>query len=156
MRPRSRRGVSELLATLMMIAVTLSFGSYTTYFAISQYNLAQNTATLAAVVQQQSAGKLVSFIYSSVTPSGSCPAYGGSNEGTAFTLVLYNYGTAAFLTSGIFVNSTLISSWTGSPSANIAANGMTSFTLTLPSCSHPSGQTILLVDQYGDEVQIGT
>ena len=151
-----RRAVSELLATLMMIALTLSLGGYTTYMAINQYNLVQNAASLAALVQQQSAGKLISFVYSSVTPSGICPVYGGGNEGTTFTLALYNYGTVAFSTSEVFVNSSLISGWAGSPTNNIAANSMTTLTMTLPSCSHPSGQTVLLVDQYGDETQIGT
>jgi flagellin-like protein len=147
---KCRRGVSELLATLMMIGVTLSFGGYITYAAIGQFNLAQNSASLAAAVQQQSAGKLISLVYSAVTQSGSCPVYGGYNEGS-LTLELYNYGTVSFTPSEAFINGTLYSG-----AGSIAASSMGAFSFASPSCVHPSGQTILLVDSYGDEVQIGT
>ena len=135
---------------MMMIGVTLSVGGYITMAAINQFNLAENDASLAALGQQQSAGKLISLVYSAVTPSGTCPAYGGHSEGT-LTLELYNYGTVTFTPSEAFDNGTLYSG-TGS----IAANTMAAFTFTSPSCVHPSGQTILLVDSYGNEIQIGT
>ena len=135
---------------MMMIGVTLSVGGYVTAAAINQFNLAQNAASLAALVQQQSAGKLISLVYSTVTPSGSCPAYVGYSEGI-LTLELYNYGTFTFTPSEAFDNGTLYSG-TGS----VAANSMAAFTFTLPSCVHPSGQTILLVDSYGNEMQFGT
>ena len=54
----------------------------------------------------------------------------------------------------IFVNGTLQYSGTGF--GTIAPASMTTYTLTLSSCAHPTGQTILLVDAYGDEVQFGT
>ena len=150
MKFQRRRAVSELLATMMMIGVTLSVGGYVTVAAINQFNLAENAASLAALVQQQSAGKMISLVYSTVAPSGSCPAYGGSSEGT-LTLQLYNYGTAAFTPTEAFDNGTLYSG-TGS----LAPGSMAAFTFTSPSCVHPSGQTILLVDSYGSEIQFGT
>jgi FlaG/FlaF family flagellin (archaellin) len=145
-----RRAVSELLATMMMIGVTLSVGGYITMAAINQFNLAENAASLAALVQQQSAGKLVSLVYSTVTPSGTCPAYGGHSEGT-LTLELYNYGTTTFAPSEAFDNGTLYAG-TGS----IAAGSMGAFAFASPPCVHASGQTILLVDSYGNEIQFGT
>lgn len=153
MRAKRRQGVSELYASLLMVGVTLSFGTAITASAINQFNLSGSSASLASAVQQASSGKLVSLIYGTVAQSGSCPAYGGYNEGTAYTLVVYNYGTAAFTPAEAFVNSTLVS---GGPYGGIASDSLATYTLTLPSCSHPSGQTFLLVDSYGDEAQIGT
>ena len=150
MKPQRRHAVSELLATMMMIGVTLSVGGYVTVTAVGQFNLAQNAASLAAMAQQQSAGKLISLAYSTVTPNGTCPLYGGYSEGT-LTLELYNYGGVAFTPFEAFDNGTLFSG-TGS----IGPNGMAAFNFTSPPCVHPSGQTILLVDSYGDEIQLGT
>ena len=36
------------------------------------------------------------------------------------------------------------------------AGALMAYTLTLGSCAHLSGQTILAVDSLGDEVQVGT
>ncbi len=136
-----------------MVGVTLSFGSAITVIAINQFNLSNYAALLTAGAQQSSAGKLLSIIYGTVTQSGTCPVYAGYNEGTSYTVALYNYGTVSFTPIEVFVNSTLVS---GSPYGSIPAGGMTTYTLTLASCAHPSGQTFLLVDAYGDEVQVGT
>ena len=135
---------------MMMIGVTLSVGGYVTLAAINQFDLAGNAASLAAVVQQQSGGKLVSLIYSTVAPSASCPVYGGHNEGT-LTLELYNYGTVQIAPLKAFDNGTLF------PGAGTLAPGsLGAFTFSSPSCVHPTGQTILLIDSYGDEVQLET
>ncbi len=136
-----------------MVGVTLSFGSAITVIAINQFNLSNYAALLTAGAQQLSAGKLLSIVYGTVTQSGSCPMYRGYNEGTAYTLAMYNYGTVSFTPIEVFVNSTLVS---GSSYSSISAGGMTTYTLTLASCAHPSSQTFLLVDAYGDEVQVGT
>jgi hypothetical protein len=144
----------------MMIGVTLSVGGTVTVGAINEFNLSQNSASLAAVVQQASAGKLVSLVYDTVMQgSGGCSTvYSGYTEGTTFTVALFNYGTVPFTPSEVFDNATLLSSgsWSGAPSNTITPGSMTTFTLTLASCIHPSGQTILLVDSYGDEAQVGT
>ena len=160
MKFQRRRAVSELLATMMMIGVTLSVGGFVTVDAINQFSLAQDSASTAALVQQASAGKLVSLVYDTVTQgSGGCTAaYEGYTEGVTLTVALYNYGTVVFTPSEVFDNATLVSSsnWSGAPSSNVTPGGMTTFTMALASCAHPSGQTLLLVDSYGDEVQLGT
>ncbi|MDA4129056.1 MAG: hypothetical protein OK422_06355 [Thaumarchaeota archaeon] len=142
-----------MLASIMMIGVTLGFGGYVTNTAISQFNLAQNADAFAASSQEASVGKLVSLIYSTSTPSQSCPLYGGYNEGNVLILTFYDYGTTTFSPGEVFVNLTL---YGGSGYGKIAPNAMTTFTLTLPTCAHPSGQIILLVDTSGDEVQFET
>jgi hypothetical protein len=156
MRFKRRPGVSELYAALMMVGVTLSFGSFVATAAINQFNLSTYSGSLAAQVQEASAGKQISLIYFTITAgSGSCTGtYKGVTEGKAATLALYNYGTVGMNPVEVFVNGTLLYSGTGF--GNIAPASMTVYSLTLGSCAHPTGQTILLVDAYGDEVQFGT
>lgn len=151
-----RRGVSELYASLLMIVVTLLFGSVVTVAAINQFNLSTYSGSLAETVQQASAGKLISLIYFTISAgSGSCTTvYNGVTEGTNANLALYNYGFVGMNPTEIFINGTLLYSGTGF--GNIAPGSMTIYTLTLPSCAHPTGQTILLVDAYGDEIQFET
>jgi len=153
MKLHRRRAVSELLATLMMMGVTLSAGGYVAAAALNQFNLAQNSESLAVAVQEAAAGKLVSLIYTSVTPSQACPIYGGFHEGMVLTLALYDYGTTSYSPAEVFVNGTLYS---GGGYGVVPSDSEATFTLTLSSCVHPSGQTIFLVDSYGDEVQIAT
>lgn len=158
MRDRRRPAVSELYASLLMIGVTVSFGSFVAVSAVNQFNLSGYSGSLAASVQQGSAGKRISFIYFTDAPgsgSPSCTAvYHGIMEGKTSTLALYNYGSAGMNPTEIFVNDTLQYSGTGF--GTISPAGMTTYTLTLTSCAHPTGQTILLVDSSGDEVQFGT
>jgi hypothetical protein len=139
-----------------MIGVTLSFGSFVAVAAINQFNLSAYSGSLAESVQQASAGKQISYLYSAVVPSsGSCTSvYQGVTEGKTIVLSLYNYGSAGMNPTEAFVNGTLQYSGTGL--GNIAPSSMTTYTLTLTVCAHPTGQTILLVDAYGDEVQLGT
>jgi len=138
---------------MLLIGVTLSFGSVVAVDAVNQFNLSTNSASLAAAVQEVSAGKLVSLVYGSVSPSRSCPLYQGYNEGTTYTMALYDYGSANFSTVELFVNGTLYS---GGGYGTISAGSIASYTLTLPWCAHPSGQTFLLLDANGDGVQVGT
>jgi len=147
---RKRTAVSELLATMMMIGVTLSVGGYVTVAAINQFGLAQDTASAAAEIQQQSDGKLVSLIYATVTPSGSCHVYDGQGEGT-LVLELYDYGTVAFDPSEAFINGTLFAG-----AGTLTPGSIGAFTFSSPSCVHASGQTVVLVDPYGTEIQLGT
>ena len=150
MKFRKRRAVSELLATMMMIGVTLSVGGYITVAAINQFGLAQDTTSAAAVIQQQSDEKLVSLVYATVTASGSCPIYGGQSEGT-LVLELYDYGTVAFDPSEAFINGTLFAG-----AGNLSPGSIGAFAFSSPSCVHASGQTVVLVDSYGTEIQLGT
>ncbi len=155
-KTRRRRAVSELYASVLMIGVTLAFGSFVAAAALNQFNLSTYAGSLAAGAQEASAGKQVSLVYGTVpTPgSGGCTtAYKGVTEGTGYTLVLYDYGSVSFTPTKLFVNGSLYS---GSLGMTVPVGGMGIFTLTLPSCVHPSGQTFLFVDLNGDEVQVGT
>jgi hypothetical protein len=138
---------------MLMIGVTLVFGGFVTGAAISQFNLASYSASLGASVQEASVSKLVSFVYGVASPSGSCPLHGGVEEGTTYTIALYNYGTANFTPTEVFFNDTL---YKGGGYGTVPTASLTTFTLALSSCAHSSGQTILLVDAHGDEVQFET
>jgi hypothetical protein len=148
-----RSGVSELYAAMLMIGVTLVFGGFVTGAAISQFGLASYSASVGAAVQEASVGKLVSFVYGVATPSASCPVHGGINEGTTYTIALFDYGSVSFTPSELFINGTL---YAGGGFGTMPTGIMTTFTLSLPSCAHSSGQTILFVDAHGDEVQVET
>jgi hypothetical protein len=156
MRIKRRSGVSELYAAIMMVGVTLAFGSFVASAAINQFNLSTYSGSLAAQVQEASAGKQISFVYFVIAPgSGSCTGtYRGVTEGENATLALFNYGSVGMNPTEIFVNGTLL--YSGAGFGDIAPANMTTFSLTLDSCAHASGQTILLVDAYGDEVQFAT
>jgi FlaG/FlaF family flagellin (archaellin) len=152
---KSRRGVSELYATVLMVGATVVFGGLVVAAAITQSNASQYSSFLAASSQQAASGKLISMVYSSVFPgSGGCTqAYGGFKEGTSYTLALYNYGTNAFAPVSVYINGTL---YAGSGYPSVAAGGLTAYSFTTPSCVHASGQTFTLVEAGGNEVSIGT
>lgn len=135
---------------MMMIGVTLSLGGYVTVAAINQFGLAQDAASAAAAIQQQSAGKLVSLVYATVTTSASCPIYDGQSEGT-LELELYDFGTVAFDPSETFINGTLFAG-----TGTLSPGSIGAFAFSSPSCVHASGQTVVLVDAYGTEIQLGT
>lgn len=154
MRLSKRHGVSELYASLMMIGVTLSFGSVATIAAVNQFGLSSNSASLNILVQEASAGKQISLVYGTVPYPGTagCPPYHGYTEGMSYALALYNFGSVAFAPIEVFVNGSLLA---GGPYSTLSAGSMTILTLTLGSCAHPAGQIFLLVDASGDEVQVG-
>jgi hypothetical protein len=138
---------------MLMIGVTLVFGGFITATAVSQFGLASLSASLGAGAQEASAGKLVTLVYGAATPSGSCPIRGGVNEGTTYVVALFNYGTTSFTPSEVFVNNTL---YTGGGYGTVSAGSLATFTLTVSSCAHSSGQTLLFADSQGDEVQVAT
>ena len=138
---------------MLMIGVTLVFGGFVTAAAVSQFGLVSSSASLGASAQEASAGKLVTLVYGAATPSGSCPLRGGVNEGMSFQVALFNYGTTNFTPSEVFVNGSL---YTGGGYGTVSAGGLATFTLTLSSCAHSSGQTLLFADTQGDEVQVAT
>ena len=149
-----RTGVSELFASLLMVGVTLSLGGVVTAAAVSQYGMQASSAAVSGSLEQTSAGKLVSLVYSQVAPgSGGCTrTYYGATEGETVTLELFDFGPSAFSPSVIFVNSTLFAS----NYPTLLPGGMAAYTLTLPDCAHAAGQTILLGDAKGDEVEFET
>ncbi len=144
--------MSELYASMLMIGVTLSVGSFVAYAAVSQAGAASGSASLGAALAQSSAGTQLSLVYAAVTPSASCPTYAGYHEGTSLSLSLYDYGTASFSPAAIMVNSTV---YPGSY-ATISAGDLATYTIPLATCAHSSGLTIFAVDPSGGEVQVGT
>ncbi len=161
-KSKRKRAVSELYASLMMVGVTLSFGSVVTVAAVNSFNLTSSSASAAIAVQEASAGQQISLLYGTVNGLvvNGCPTYRGADgltyhSQTTYTLALYDYGSIPFTPNEIFDNSTMIATWSGSPTNTLAAGGATVFTIATP-CARPSGQTFLLVDTYGDEVQVGT
>jgi hypothetical protein len=139
---------------VLLIGVTLSLGGLVTAAAVSQFGLQSNSASVAGSVADASAGKLVSLVYATVAPgSGGCSTiYQGTADGTSFTVVLFDYGNAKFAPATIVVNSTQYSG----PYVALQPGGMAQYSLTLGGCAHPSGQTLLIEDLTGDEVQVET
>jgi hypothetical protein len=135
-----------------MIGVTLSLGSVVVAAATAQFGLASGSASAGAAFAQDSAEVQLSLVYSSVQGSGPCPAYGGEQEGTTLTLALFDYGSSGFTPAGFVVNSSVYVGNFGS----MDPGAMAAFTVTLDTCAHPSGQTIVAFDASGDEVQIET
>jgi flagellin-like protein len=155
LRPSVRIGVSELYATLLMIAITLTLGSAVTAAAIGQYGEASSGSSVAASLEQQAVSGQVSLVIASVS-QGSCPTYRGAPDGTTLQITLFNYGTEAFEPSGAVVNGTV---YHASSYRSMAPGTMGTYSIPLtPSgtCAHSSGQTVLLTTASGGEVQLGT
>ena len=149
---RTRGGVSELYAAVLMIGVTISLGSLVLAAASSQFGLAADSASLGSSLQQTSAEVQLGVVYVAVPPSGSCPLYQGFQEGTTLTVGLFDYGSAGFSPAGFVVNSTAVPGSYGT----VVPGALGQFAVTLGSCAHHSGQVILAYDSAGDEVQFGT
>jgi FlaG/FlaF family flagellin (archaellin) len=151
---RRRTAVSELYASVLLLGVTLSLGSLVTVAAVGQFGLQSGSASAANGVSEATAGKLVSLVYAAVASgSGGCTgSYQGVAEGTSFSMVLFDYGSAKFSPVAIYVNSTQYVA----PYPVLLPGGSASYSLTLAGCAHASGQTVLVTDQSGDEVELGT
>lgn len=135
-----------------MMGVTLSLGGLVVAGASGQFGNASNSANLGASLQQGETGVQASLVFSAVTPSGSCPFYRGFQEGTALTIGLFDYGSTALNPSGFVVNSTVYSGTFSAATPGL----LTQYSLTLTGCAHVSGQTILIFDPSGVEIQVGT
>jgi hypothetical protein len=162
----TRSGVSELYSSILMVGVTLAFGSVVTSAAIAQFNGSTGGGALEVKAQEATAGKQVSLVYGTVVAgSGGCTAaYRGPDgraytEGRTYVLVLYDFGSVPFTPYEVFDNSTLLSvggyatiaAQTGGQASTPVAD-----TLALDACAHPAGQSFLLIDAAGDEVAVGT
>jgi hypothetical protein len=132
-----------------MIGVTISVGSFVAAAALNQFGLASGSASTGASVQQNAAGIRLGLSYVAVLSSPSCPHYGGSNEGTALTLALYDFGTESYVPTEFIVNSTFYSG--AYPS--VGPESFQTFSLTLAGCAHGSGLTITALDAVGDGAQ---
>lgn len=137
---------------MLMVGVTLALGSVVVAAAMASAGQADGSASLGSYVQERAAGVQLSLAYAVVPPSGSCPTYQGGGEGTALTVSLFDYGTVPFTPEELAVNSTAYAGdfQTAAPGA------LAQYTLSLSSCAHPSGLTIVAVDAQGDEVQLET
>ena len=145
----SRRGVSELFASVLMIGVTLSLGSLVAAAALGQFGLASGSASLGASIDQASSGVGLSLVYVAVSPATGCPYYQGYQEGTSATVSVYNYGSTAFAPISIVVNST---SYTANYQA-LGQGSLVAYPLTLATCAHASGLTLYMADSSGDGAQ---
>ncbi len=148
-RRSGRPGVSELYASVLMIGVTLSVGGFVVASAMGQFGLIDSSASLAASLQQTSAGVQIGLSYVVVPSLGSCPPYGGNREGTSLTVALYNYGRADFTPAEFVVNSTI---YRGSYST-LSPGDFSAYSFALAGCGHSSGLTIVVADSSGDVVQ---
>jgi hypothetical protein len=137
---------------MLMIGVTLSLGGIISIAALGQFGLATDQASLGSSLEQRSAGTQLSLVYASVTPASSCPSYRGEEEGTNLTVAVFDYGTVGSTPVEIMVNSTAHSG----AYATVPSGGLAAYSVTLGTCAHGPGQSILLVDSVGDEVQLGT
>ena len=127
-------------------------GSMVVAAATAQFGLASDSATLGASLRAGAAGTQVALVFAAVTPSASCPAYRGQQEGTALDFALFDYGSVEFAPAGFVVNST---SYPGA-SAAVAPGALGQFSLGLAACAHPSGLTIFAYDTTGDVGEFGT
>ena len=151
--------MSELYASVLMIGVTLSFGSVVTGLAVAQLQASTNGDSQAAFAQQSSVGEQVALVYGTLAQgSGGCTstyvgADGGTyTEGKSYTLTLFDYGSVPFELSEVFDNGTLLAAGGYTPiGPSPVANA-----ISLVSCGHPWGQTFLLVDGSGGEVTVET
>jgi len=144
--------VSELYASMLMIGVTLSVGSIVVASAINQFGLTVNSDSTGASLQSSSSGIQVALVYVAVTPSRACPTYQGTVEGSMIAVSLFNFGTGDFSPADLVVNSSVFDGAYGT----VASGSMAVYNLTLGSCAHSSGQSISVLDNLGDEVQVGS
>jgi len=148
--PATRRGVSELYASMLMVGVTLALGGLVASAAMGQIGLANNSASLGAA--QASASVQLEMVYLVAASTGSCPMYGGYHGGTSAALALYNYGPGAFTPAEIIVNGTVYAGTYGA----VGAGALGVYSLNLGRCIHSSGQTVMVSDSAGDEAQFGS
>ncbi len=135
-----------------MVGVTLSLGGAVVAAAVGTINQGDGSAALAASAQGAASGVQLSMIYATVAPSGSCPTYQGTGEGTLLTLSLFDYGTTPFAPAEVIVNSTMYAA-----SYPVVTPGtMAQFQISLGSCAHSPGLVVFAVDSGGAEVQIET
>ena len=137
---------------MLMIGVTLATGGLVASAALGQLGLANASASTGAAIQGYSSGVQLALVYVATTPSGSCPVYDGFHEGTTLTISLYDYGTSSFTPEAVALNGSVYPG----PYAPLANWTIGSFAVTIGSCAHPSGQTILAIDPQGDEVQFAS
>ena len=133
-----------------MVGVTLSLGSIVTAAAVGAFGQTEGAASMGASLQESAFGVRLSLAYATVAPSGACQVYRGTGEGTTITLALYNYGALGFTPVELAVNSTVYS---GAFQVD-RPGALALYSVSLASCAHASGQTVVALDGEGDEVQL--
>ena len=147
--PRTRGGISELYASVLMVGVTLAVGSLVASSALGQLVMANDAASLSSMSQEASAGIQLGLVYLVAASSGSCPPYGGYHEGTAIEIAIYNYGKTPFKPAQMILNGTVFAG----PYAPLAPGSLWTYALTMTTCTHSSGQTVLVQNSAGEGVQ---
>jgi len=142
-------GISELYASVLMVGVTLTVGGLVASSALGQFAMANDSASLSAMTRESSARIQVGLVYLMAAPSGSCPAYGGYHEGTMVEIAIYNYGGAIFAPTEIVLNGTIYAG----DYAPLAPGILGTYALKTTTCSHSSGQILVVADSSGNEVQ---
>jgi hypothetical protein len=132
-----------------MVGVTLTVGGLVASSALGQFAMANDSASLGAATQEASAGIQIGLVYLATTTSRLCPVYGGYHEGTTIEIAVYNYGGTAFIPEEIILNGTLYAG----KYTPLSPGSLGTYAITMSTCSHFSGQTVILVDSAGDEVQ---
>jgi len=145
-----RGGISELYASVLMVGVTLAIGGIVVSSALGQFALANDSASLSALTQDASDRTQIGMVYVAVSPSVSCPLFGGYHEGTTVRIAVYNYGESPFTPAEIILNESL---YAGSY-APLGPGSLGTYTLMVTKCAHASGQTVIVADSAGDEVEI--
>lgn len=144
-----RCGISELYASVLMVGVTLTVGGLVASSALGQFVMTNDSASLSAMTQEASAEIQVGLVYFVAAPSGSCPVYEGYHEGTLVEIAIYNYGGAPFAPAEVALNGTMYPG----DYAPLAPGMLGTYALKTTTCSHPSGQTMMVADSAGNEVQ---
>jgi len=147
--PSHRGGISELYASVLMVGVTLTVGGLVASSALGQFALANDSASLSATAEEASVRIQIGLVYLAAASSGGCPVYEGYHEGTIVNIAFFDYGGAPFTPAEIIINGT---AYPGTY-APLAQGGLVTYAVKATTCSHSSGQTVIVTDSEGNEAQ---
>ena len=132
-----------------MVGVTLAVGGLVASSALGQLAMANDASSLSAMAQEASVRTQLGVVYILAESSWSCPLYGGQHEGTTLEIAIYNYGGTAFKPAQMIINGTLFAG----DYTPLAPGSLRTYALVGTTCSHSSGQTLIVENSAGDEVQ---
>ena len=144
-----RSGISELYASLLMVGVTLAVGGLVASSALGQLVMANDASSLSAMAQEASARIQLGLVYIVAVSFGSCPIYGGYHEGTTLEIAIYNYGGTPFKPAQMVLNGTVFAG----DYEPLAPGSLWTHAIVGTACSHSSGQTLIMENSAGEEVQ---
>lgn len=143
---RSRRAISEIVSALLLTTAILSIGGAMTLSLSNQLSGSNQGILVSLQQQQEAAGKLLSYTYSSL------------NSGNLVVQV-YNYGFTGYAPAYVFVNITSHSfslQNTNGQSVSVIAPGAAANIVISGTFTRATGQTVYLVDAYGVVFEFGT